>query len=244
MDKPTNPPDDWESHPRPVRDRVKTVEPYVPPTPSRRWIQTNSGERFEFMDPRPLTILLEDIAAALSKLCRFTGQCNKFYSVAEHSYRVSLLVPDEDAFAGLMHDASEAYLGDLSTPVKSVCNDYRLLEETVATAIYQRFRLPVELPSSVKDADARICATEARLLYEELDPGWSVWMTGHKAVTDMTRDSIGWTPEVAERMFYDRGRYLWKRYRKTLPPLPVSDRTYAALFQTSQGHIHHVTHGI
>src|SRR5579872_2947230 len=82
------------------------------------WIQTASGLEFPLFEPRLDAINIEDIAHGLSMICRFTGQCARFYSVAEHSVHVSHLVPREDAAWGLLHDAAEAYLGDVASPLK------------------------------------------------------------------------------------------------------------------------------
>lgn len=229
-----------------MTDRVKTIEPYVPPVPDKRWIQTRTGERFELLDPSPLTIKLEDIAAGLAKLCRYTGQSNRFYSVAEHCYRVSLLVPEEHAFQALLHDASEAYLGDVSSPLKALLNDYRVIEEQVQAAIYRRFRLPEETAREVKAADYRIRATEVRLLYDGVLDSWKPWLTGHKPVADMTPDAVGWTWQSAELLFLDRARYLWTQHKKSLPPVPTGhvDQTQQLTYLTDQQHVHHVSHGI
>jgi hypothetical protein len=83
------------------------------------WQQTFTGRQFWPCDPRPEDVCLEDIAHHLALMCRFGGACRVFYSVAEHSVRVAELVWDrtngdrEAALAGLLHDASEAYLVDI-----------------------------------------------------------------------------------------------------------------------------------
>ena len=74
------------------------------------WIQTYLGIQFWPLDPRPEEVMLFDIAHSLSNMCRFTGHCREFYSVAQHSVIVSQNVPREDAAWGLLHDASEAYM--------------------------------------------------------------------------------------------------------------------------------------
>src|SRR5690348_17786190 len=84
---------------------------------------------------------------------RFGGMTRTFYSVAEHSVRVSLISPAKDALAGLLHDASEAYLKDLPAPVKygEAAQAYRLAEEMLQAEIYARFGLAPTEPASVKD---------------------------------------------------------------------------------------------
>ena len=71
------------------------------------WIQTYTGKQYAYFECGPEQICIEDIARALSNLCRFTGHCKKFYSVAQHSVLVSHRT--KNPFLGLMHDADEAY---------------------------------------------------------------------------------------------------------------------------------------
>jgi uncharacterized protein len=126
-------------------------------------ILLRSGEYFDFETPETSKISITDIANALSHICRFTGQCHTFYSVAEHSVHCSYLVPEEDAFAALMHDAAEAVMGDVSRPLKSLLPDYKRIERRVESAILAKFGLPVQMPASVKTADMQMLAIEQRL---------------------------------------------------------------------------------
>lgn len=121
-----------------------------------------SGNYFDFQNPEGSTIDLHDIVNGLAHICRFTGQCHSFYSVAEHSVHCSYLVPPEDAFAALMHDAAEAVMGDVSRPLKSLLPDYKRIEARVEAAIMARFGLPATLPPSVKRADIQMLAVEQR----------------------------------------------------------------------------------
>jgi hypothetical protein len=146
---------------------------------SRDWIQTRTGKRFYPANPDPATIDIQDIAHALSNICRYTGHCREFYSVAEHSVRVSnLLRPNRRAaLAGLLHDASEAYLADIATPVKTLpaFAEYREIEARLQRVIFSRFGLnPLAIPPSVKQADYAMFVVEARTLMQP-DPGWVVW---------------------------------------------------------------------
>ncbi len=90
------------------------------------WIHTHSGMAFDLLSPTPGMVVLEDIAYALSRLCRFTGHCSRHYSVAEHSINVAKQCQlehgfsDQWAIAALLHDAAEAYIGDLSSPLKGL----------------------------------------------------------------------------------------------------------------------------
>jgi hypothetical protein len=132
------------------------------------WSQTYTGKRFYVADPRPEDVDIIDIAHALSMMCRYSGHVSMFYSVAEHSLLVSHMVPPEDALCGLLHDATEAYLSDLTRPVKRTLGEDNLyfdLERTVwCRAIVPAFGLPLDLPQSVKDADLEICASEKATL--------------------------------------------------------------------------------
>ena len=128
------------------------------------WIQTVSGRRVDLVNPDPSTINLTDIAHSLSMKCRCNGHSHGFYSVAEHSIWVSRLLTSKLALAGLLHDANEAYLQDIPSPVKWLLPDYHIIEDRVQEAIEKKFGL--ELTSrehkSVKRADDIMLATEAR----------------------------------------------------------------------------------
>ena len=138
----------------------------------RSWIQCHSGRPFWPLDPRPEDVDINDIAWALSHICRFTGHTKTFYSVAEHSIRVSFACDPKDAVWAIVHDASEAYLCDLPRPLKILpaFEPYRRAEAAVMRAICQRYDLSVEMPASVHVADMRLLATEARDLMG--DPEW------------------------------------------------------------------------
>jgi 5'-deoxynucleotidase YfbR-like HD superfamily hydrolase len=138
------------------------------------WIQVHSGRVIDLLRPRPEDILLTDIAHALSNLCRFGGHSD-FYSVAQHSILVSMIVPRPYAMWGLMHDASEAYLGDIPKPLKLYLNGgYADLEKIYMKAICERFCLPYEEPAEVKRADNILLVTERRDLLLEHDMDWGV----------------------------------------------------------------------
>ncbi|QYD70125.1 metal-dependent phosphohydrolase [Paraburkholderia edwinii] len=125
-------------------------------------ILTASGRYFDFINPDPKSIRVFDIGRALSRICRFTGHTTKFYSVAQHSVLVSKVVPPEFALQGLFHDGSEAYLGDVSSPLKQLLPDYKAIEQRVEHAIATAFDLPEQLHPSIKQADLRLLVTEKR----------------------------------------------------------------------------------
>lgn len=126
------------------------------------WITTLTGKHFDFINPQADTVCIEDIAGALSNLCRFTGHLEQFYSVAQHSVHVSYLVPPEFAVEALLHDAAEAYCNDISSPLKALIPDYRQIEDRVDAVIRSKFGMPPAMSTPVKYADMIMLATERR----------------------------------------------------------------------------------
>lgn len=171
------------------------------------WISTYSGKRFYPFDPRVEEIDVNDIIHALSNLCRFGGHCTTFYSVAQHSVLVSLMCPPTDALWGLLHDASEAYLIDVPSPLKKAPEfaPYRAAEKRLQEVICQVFELPVEEPVSVKSVDKRILATEARDLTFTQGFGWST------ASWPYDFNIKPWTPDHARVRFISRLHELTRR---------------------------------
>lgn len=125
------------------------------------WIQMHSGIAFWPLDPRADEVRIEDIAHSLSLLCRFGGHCSRFYSVAEHSVHVARLCSPETALAGLLHDASEAYVVDLPRPLKRMLPEYGIIESKVQMAIAEHFGLPLLLPEEVTRMDDAMLLAEA-----------------------------------------------------------------------------------
>lgn len=164
------------------------------------WIQTYSGRRFNPTNPNLDAIVIQDIAHALSMQCRFSGHCQQFYSVAQHSVLVSHICNQEDAMWGLMHDASEAYLVDVPRPLKQSgqFNAYIEFENRMQKAICQRFGLPEKEPPSVKRADTIMLATEARDLMSPLHPDWK------QPVSPLPFKIESWSPQQAKDNFLKR----------------------------------------
>ena len=125
-------------------------------------ISTRSGRRLYLHNPSPSQILIDDIAHGLAHQCRFNGQTNKFYSVAQHSVIVSSILPPELKLAGLLHDAAEAYLGDIVQPLKELLPEFEQIESRFAQVIGERFNVDLNHNVAVKKADLIALATERR----------------------------------------------------------------------------------
>lgn len=118
-------------------------------------IETWEGLKFDYANMRSEDICIEDIAIALSRIPRFLGHSSGFLSVAQHSINVSKLVSPQHRLTALLHDATEAYLGDLPSPLKSMPQmaGYRELEERLWVLVSMRFDLPLVIPQEVHQAD-------------------------------------------------------------------------------------------
>ena len=133
------------------------------------WIQTYTGRRVFPNHMRDEDIDIIDIAHALSLICRFGGHCDRFYSVAEHSVRVSLLVPTPGKLAALLHDAAEAYLGDIPRPLKGSAAHTN--EENLQDVIFKTLGVKQFSYDIIKAADNRLLSTEGRDLMGDTQ-GW------------------------------------------------------------------------
>ena len=162
------------------------------------WVLTYTGKQFFPLTAQPEDVCIEDIAHHLSLLCRFNGGCREFYSVAQHSVHVAQLLPDRLKLHGLLHDAPEAYLGDMVSPLKALLSAYRHIEGLLWPVICRKFKLPKLKAAdrrAVKTADGVLLATEWRDLMpagapplSRPEPPW--------------RNAVQpWTAELAERQF-------------------------------------------
>lgn len=168
------------------------------------WIQTYTGRQFWPLDPKPEDIDINDIAHALANLCRFTGHCREFYSVAQHAVHVSQLVEPADQLWALLHDGAEAYLNDLARPVKRCASlrAYREAEDYLQSLIYAKFGLLGSEPASVKRADAQMLNIEARQLMGDV----STWERTRDHVGCLTMIAVSpcWTPLEGKARFLNR----------------------------------------
>jgi hypothetical protein len=124
------------------------------------WMQTHSGRAFYPTDCESLDAQYSDIAHALSNICRFGGHCKKFYSVLNHSVLTHDIAvafwPDltsQERLTVLMHDATEAYIGDMVKPVKVNMEQFNELEEKLWKILAKKFNLLEVLPNFVKLSD-------------------------------------------------------------------------------------------
>lgn len=173
-------------------------------------IQTRSGILFRPLDDEPDPTLLDigDIAHALSNQGRFTGHTRFFYSVAQHSVLVSEEIEDwgltlEEQLWGLLHDASEAYLADIPTPLKlhaAFRDVYAEHERRVMRAVCLRFGLTIGEPACVHRADQAALAAEVRDLMPENREYWYRL----EAVAPLRGRVRPWLPEVSKYEFLHR----------------------------------------
>jgi hypothetical protein len=168
-------------------------------------IMLRSGNYFSLQTPEQSVFTIEDIAHALAHICRYTGHCSSHYSVAQHAVLVSHVVPIEHAFAGLMHDAAEAFIGDVAKPLKDMLPDYRHIEERIEAAVFARFGLPPTMPPSVKAADRVLLRTEQRDL---MGANGHVW-TYTADIQPLPERIHPWPAPAARQIFLDRFRELY-----------------------------------
>jgi 5'-nucleotidase len=191
----------------------------APPAPGP-YLQTVSGRWVNPFDPDPEQLDAGDIARALANQCRFGGHCRPFYSVAQHSVIVSQLVEErggdaEDVFAALMHDATEAYLGDMPHPLKHrspLGAAFKAAEEQLEAALRAHFRIKADVPE-IKRADRALLAAERRAFSAE------AWHWPELAgVEPVELELTAWAPDEAARAFAARYAELDARREQVARP--------------------------
>jgi len=180
------------------------------------WLQTRTGKLVDVQNPTPDMVDLEDIAHALSMTCRYAGHCREFYSVAEHSVLVAALgrrsdLSPEFNLALLMHDAAEAYIGDIISPVKSLlAPESNELENRWLAAIEKKFILEDRLTNmdkAIHIADRLALSIEILNLFHPVDPErWTIFDKPTK-VQLLTQISC-YSPADARRHFIENYRAL------------------------------------
>jgi len=162
------------------------------------WFLSVKGRQIYPLDLRPEDVDIQEIAHSLAHQCRFQGHSRDFYSVAEHSVRLSLQPPEELALCGLLHDGTEAFCGDMIRPLKRAMPQYRAIEDRIWLAVAARFGLPVELPLEVKVADNRMLQTERRDLLAKAP--WA-WTLDEEAIKPYDFQIHPWSPVAARARF-------------------------------------------
>jgi len=183
------------------------IEPELKMQPT---IQLYSGAYFNILNPQDSEFDIETIAWALSHVNRFTGHTRFPYSVAQHSIAVSTIVPRCDAMHGLLHDAAEAFLGDVASPLKQLLPEYKTIEANVEREIFRRFGLADDMPKSVKDADTVMLLTErAQLMPHSTDSAWN-WAADYEPLKSLT--IIQMTPPDVRGEFLYRYKFIRENY--------------------------------
>ncbi len=176
------------------------------------WFTTWSGRKFYLTDSRASEVDPRDIVHATARICRFGGHASEFYSVAQHlclAYEGALTLghkPDSDvARWALIHDAAEAYVGDMIRPLKYFLkDDYRGIESRIEASIEVRFlcQPSPKVRAQVKEIDARLLYNEAlRLMPHDALGSWTF---GNREPLDL--DVVPWTR--IERAEFELGRRL------------------------------------
>lgn len=167
--------------------------------------QTYTGKKFHYFDPSLEEIGIVDIAHALGNQCRFQGHCDRFYSVAEHCYHASYMVSEGYELEALLHDASEAYIGDVPGPLKSGLSEIiKPLEKEILQLILEKYdakSLPFD--ESVKDVDIELLYWERRSLMGDPDHDWAIF-NGRDFPEERQPDLQFWTPDEAKTHYLKR----------------------------------------
>lgn len=158
-------------------------------------IQVSTGGYVDLINPHPDDIHIEDIARALSNICRYTGHVNEFYSVAQHSVLCCDNAPEGQKWNALMHDAPEAFVGDVSRPLKHLIPGYREIEKRMEFVIFNKYGIVEN--DLVKRLDREALATEQRDLMPKTGDIWEPTI-GYESWDVRI---IPWTPNVAYESF-------------------------------------------
>lgn len=142
-------------------------------------VTTFTGKRFDILNPRVQDVCIQDIIVSLSRQNRFNGHTHYEYNVAEHSVWVSMKCEDESggdlslAACGLMHDAAEAYIGDIVRPVRALFKELKAIELAILEVIFEKYGLQWPIPDKVFAIDDRMLMTERRdLISPEAHEWW------------------------------------------------------------------------
>jgi 5'-deoxynucleotidase YfbR-like HD superfamily hydrolase len=179
-----------------------------------------SGKRLDLLKPHEADIDIHDIAHGLSMICRYGGQTSQFYSVAQHCSILSVVVPPlvlqqypqttewelkEIAKTALLHDAAEAYTGDIKTPLKNLMPDFvERIEAPLELVIFKRFNLSTDWMRIIHAYDKRIVVNEMKRLFFT---GVPIELIGVEPIPNVVITPQ--SPEEARRWFYARYKTLF-----------------------------------
>ena len=173
-------------------------------------IRLYSGKYLDLANPRPEDFTLADVARGLSHICRFGGQIGRFYSVAEHSCHCAFLALMDGrgpsaALACLMHDAAEAFVGDIVKPLKVMLRGYDEVEKSVECTIARKWGIDFDTTAGVvKEIDRSMLIAERRALFSADKAKW----TGEDAVKKVQVNIGCWSPDLAMRLFIQQAKEL------------------------------------
>jgi 5'-deoxynucleotidase YfbR-like HD superfamily hydrolase len=185
------------------------------------YVSTFQGNRFFLTNPHIDDVAIEDIAHGLAYQCRFNGQTKEFYSVAQHSLMVMSLVPVEHQFSALLHDAAEAYLGDMVKPLKNLFPEFSVIEARVMEIIGHRFGLDLaHLDPSIKQADWIALATEKRDLMPHSVESWD-YLQGIAPLPEAIRAMPPQDAKIAFLDAFERCTLLANRINTQTEPAPL-----------------------
>lgn len=198
---------------KPMLEYILHRDVAVPP-PDGPWIMTFSGKKINPLNMCAADVSIMDIAHALSCTNRFAGHALKPISVAQHSWYVSKLCSGDEMSAkqALLHDGSEAYIGDVTHWVKQSegFEAYRALEKRIQQTVYRAFKVPVEDLPLVKEMDKVTFTFEAPKAFGKC---WDVQLPGYDPLSEEQVAAFGkwaiWPWRKAEEMFLSRYRMLF-----------------------------------
>ncbi len=178
------------------------------------WMVTFRGIVFWPLDPRPEEVDVRDIAHHLARTCRWNGAVRKYYSVAEHCVLLAAHFTDghprELARWALLHDAAEAYIGDVIRPLKHSLTGYAEIERRLEHVIWARFGLEGDLPAIVKTADTAIIGDERAHLFRDSSIERQIRREGE---TGLGLRPFEWSPQRATMEFLSSFNDLFPEHR-------------------------------
>lgn len=173
-------------------------------------IKLLNGKYLDLLNPDPVVIDLPTIATVLGRICRFGGHSPRFYSVAEHCVQMTRLatkqgIKNPALRSILLHDAAEAYIGDVTKPLKNLLTEYHAIETNVEEAIAEHFGCDfAEHRAVIKTYDRAMLSIEKQQLWPDDAERW-------EGFSNVDSDGIKlqyWSPEQAARMFVIKAQHL------------------------------------